>query len=143
MQKAIVPTYQRQLDQTPVGRKYIISEPEIRRSVVIVLQRQTKRQLADATETTIEGARHWVNGTRIPDLTSIINLARSLPEVRAWLYEQIESGDRAAQSFSQDAVTEALVRTLNDPHMAELLREKLGFIDRRLEQDRERARGGK
>ena len=138
---AIAVQDQRQLAQTPVGRKFIVRQPEVRKSIVIVLQRHTKRQLADATETTIEGARHWVNGSRIPDLTSIINLARSLPEVRAWLYGQIEMNDRAAQAGSDDAVTEALVRLARDGGLDQMVRAALknacAEIDAKQRMDRE------
>lgn len=135
---------QQQAFVPPVGRTNRVTEPEVRRSCVIVLSQHTKRQLADATDTTIEAARHWVDGTRTPALHTIINMARALPSVRMWLHEQIDMGNRAAQAGSDDAITEALVRLAKEGGLEEAMRLALRFQDkqeqRAVENDRASAR---
>jgi hypothetical protein len=48
--------------------------------------------LAKAAGRSKDSAKHWKIGHACPNLASAINLARSIPSVRAWLLEQIELG---------------------------------------------------
>lgn len=68
----------------------------------------TPRQLSKASGRTIEAAKHWLAGTRAPSTASIINMARAIPAVNAWLQEEASAGNRAAQADSSDARIQAL-----------------------------------
>lgn len=144
MGNAIARQDQQQVFASPVGRTNRVTEPEVRRSCVVVLSQHTKRQLADATDTTIEAARHWVDGTRTPALHTIINMARALPSVRMWLHEQIDMGNRAAQAGSDDAITEALARLARDGGLEQIVRDALRLQDKREQRaiETERTKGG-
>jgi hypothetical protein len=50
--------------------------------------------LAKATDRSKDSAKHWKAGHACPNLASTINLARSIPAVRAWLMEQIANGEQ-------------------------------------------------
>lgn len=47
-------------------------------------------QLAQASCRTKDAAKSWKAGRRCPNGSSLINLARAIPAVRAWLYAEIE-----------------------------------------------------
>lgn len=56
-------------------------------------------QLAKAARRTKECARQWKTAKRFPCGRSLINMARKLPTVKAWLYEEIERTD---EGFASD-----------------------------------------
>lgn len=55
-------------------------------------------QLAKAARRTKECARHWKQAKRFPCGRSLINMARKLPTVKAWLYHEIERNDEGFDS---------------------------------------------
>jgi hypothetical protein len=71
------------------------------------------KQLAAASGRTVEAAKEWIAGTRMPSGASLINMARSLPCVLAWINEQAMAGHKAAMARSDDSVVGAL-RKLSD-----------------------------
>lgn len=46
-------------------------------------------QLAQAARCTKEGAKHWVNGSRCPSLPKVLEMARAMPAVKAWLMHEM------------------------------------------------------
>lgn len=50
-------------------------------------------QLANAGGRSKETAKGWKAGRAAPNAASLINLARTMPTVRAWLYAEIEQHD--------------------------------------------------
>lgn len=55
--------------------------------------------LAKAAGRSKDSAKHWKIGHACPNLASAINLARSIPSVRAWLMEQIGEGAHPQSEF--------------------------------------------
>jgi hypothetical protein len=91
-----------QVGQTTGGAK-LFSEPEIRAEFCAIVVQFTPRQLSKFSGATPEGARHWVDGSRMANVTNTLNLARSMPSVQMWLADR--SGyQRAVQAVSADAV---------------------------------------
>lgn len=129
MGNAIARRREQLLGRTTVGSD-LFREDQAREGISAKIYHIDDVRLSRITGCTTNGTKHWRAGTRCPNVASLINLARALPEVRAWLYEQVECGDRAAQAFSQEAVTRALVNTLSDPEQRAHLAQALGFIDR-------------
>lgn len=56
----------------------------------IVIKRIPARELADASNSSIETAKFWKKGRCFPNGYSLINLARHIPEVRVWLLAKTE-----------------------------------------------------
>jgi len=71
-----------------------VTEPEEAGKLAPVLEGFEEGQLAQATNRSKETARLWKMGQRFPNGASLINLARNVPAVRAWLLCEI-GGDGA------------------------------------------------
>ncbi len=69
----------------PTGGAKLFSEAEARDGFSARVLNYTPRQLSKMSGTTPEGARHWVDGSRGPNLASAINVARSIPAVAQWI----------------------------------------------------------
>lgn len=48
--------------------------------------------LAKAARRTKAAAKGWKDASRAPGLASVINMARQLPTIRAWLMQEIDAG---------------------------------------------------
>jgi len=77
-------------------------------------------QLASASDRSKETAKNWKAGRAFPNGASLINLARSIPIVRAWLLHEI--GECA--EFDGPQVADAIVKLLAQPE-GEALRRAL------------------
>ena len=84
-----------------------MTEPEGAEDLAPVLDDFEEGQLAQATNRSKETARLWKMGVRFPNGASLINLARNVPAVRAWLLQQIGS---EAEEFDDEQV---LARFMN------------------------------
>lgn len=51
----------------------------------------TRGDLAQASERTKEAAKHWKAGTRAPNSSSLITLARRIPRIREWVIDQMDA----------------------------------------------------
>lgn len=51
------------------------------------------KDLANVADKTLDAAKSWKAKRRCPHAASLINLARELPEVRRWLYSEIERAE--------------------------------------------------
>lgn len=60
--------------------------------------------LAQAAHRTKSAAKGWKDGSRAPDIASVVNMARALPCVQEWLIYEMGAGTRDAQAMSVDAV---------------------------------------
>jgi hypothetical protein len=49
-------------------------------------------ELAHAARRTKAAAKGWKDASRAPGLASVINMARQLPTIRAWLMAEIDAG---------------------------------------------------
>lgn len=90
-----------------------ISDRDAAESFSAVVLPFTAKQLSAASGRTVEAAKEWIAGTRMPSGASLINMARSLPCVLAWINEQAMAGHKAAMARSDDSVIGAL-RKLKD-----------------------------
>lgn len=70
-------------------------------------------QLAQAARRTKEAAKAWKSAKRCPNGSSLINMARAIPKIRAWLYAEIERGVPAeAMSFDNPQALDVIFRGL-------------------------------
>jgi hypothetical protein len=90
-----------------------ISDREAAERFSAVILGFTAKQLAHASGRTVEAAKEWIAGSRMPSGASLINMARSLPCVLRWINEEAQAGHRAAMARSDDSVLSAL-RKLKD-----------------------------
>lgn len=51
----------------------------------------SKGDLAQASGRTKEAAKHWKDGTRAPNSSSLITLGRSIPKIRDWVVAQMDA----------------------------------------------------
>lgn len=91
---------------TSGGRK-LFSEIDAREEFSALVLQYTPRQLAKFAGTTPEGSRHWIDGSRGPNLASAVNIARSIPAVADWIMQKI-GHSRAVQAQSWDAWLQGL-----------------------------------
>lgn len=110
-----------------------ISDREAAERFQAVVIGYSAKQLAQAAGRTVEAAKEWLAGTRMPSGASLINMARALPCVLAWINEEAQAGHRAAMAQSDDIVLAALRRLKDAPGtegeavraiLAELARER-------------------
>lgn len=114
MGKSISAAASQQVGQTTSGTK-LFSEPELRPEFTALILPYTPRQLAKFSGATPEGARHWLDGSRMASLTNTLNIAKSVQSVGAWLAQR--SGyERAAQAISTDAVIQWAVEHREAPN---------------------------
>lgn len=107
MGKSSAVAVSQQVGQTTSGTR-LFSEPEIRAELTAKLLQYTPRQLAKFSGATPEGARHWGDGSRTPNLTNTLNIALSIPSVSEWVVYEKLGYSRSAQSGSYDTVLQAL-----------------------------------
>lgn len=89
-------------DSQTTGGTRLFSEGELRSEFTPLVIPFSPRQLARVSGATPEGARHWLDGSRAPNVANTLNIARALPSVNQWLAEKCDW--RAAQARSADAV---------------------------------------
>lgn len=90
-----------------------ITDREAAERFSAVILPYTAKQLANAAGRTVEAAKEWIAGSRMPSGASLINMARALPCVLKWINEEAQAGHRAAMARSDDSVVSAL-RKLKD-----------------------------
>lgn len=83
-------------------------------------------QLAQVTRRTKGTAKNWKAGRVFPNGASLINLARNIPEIRAWLYHEIG----AEAEFDSPRLADAILNLLNQPEGEALRRALRGAHDR-------------
>lgn len=71
------------------GLRAPISEQQAAQSFAAIIARISVQELAQAANRDIETARFWKAGRRCPNGASLINMCRTLPEVRAWIIAQV------------------------------------------------------
>lgn len=74
-----------------------------------VVYRLDVAKLAEASRRSKECARLWRQGRKFPDAHSLINMARKIPEIKAWLYHEVERQD---EGFDSDRTLTASYETL-------------------------------
>lgn len=89
------------VEPTSSGRK-LFSEIDAREEFSALVLQYTPRQLAKFAGTTPEGSRHWIDGSRGPNLASAVNIARSIPAVADWIVQKMGYRAREAQAQSYD-----------------------------------------
>jgi hypothetical protein len=72
--------------------------------------------ISTAGKITKEAAKKYQQGHSMPRSVPLINMAREIPEVRAWLYAEIESGslDSMESPRAMDALVRLLLKHLQD-----------------------------
>lgn len=85
----------------PSGGGKLFSEGEVREQFTALVLPYTNRQLAKLSGVTPEGTRHWLDGSRGPNVASLFNVAQHLPSVRDWV--ALRTGmERVMQAKSYD-----------------------------------------
>lgn len=69
-----------------------LREAQAAQSFASVIVRIPLAELVLASDRNIETARLWKRGARCPNVSSLVNLARSFPEVKAWFLAQLSGG---------------------------------------------------
>lgn len=88
------------------GRK-LFSEHEVREEFAALVLPFNARQLSKISGVTPEASRHWLDGSRGPNVASAFNVAQSLPTVRDWV--ALRCGmERVMQARSWDAWLQGL-----------------------------------
>lgn len=100
-----------------------ISEAEAAQRFASVVLPFSTKQLQRASDKTTDAVRSWKCERRCPHLASVINLARELPAVKAWLYSEIESG---GPEFDDPHTVNAVMRAIDKlpPEAARRLMQK-------------------
>lgn len=89
------------------GGETLFSEHQAREEFTALVLQYTPRQLAKFAGTTPEGARHWIDGSRGPNLATAVNIARHLPSVAAWIAQKM-GYSRPVQAQSYDVWLQGL-----------------------------------
>lgn len=86
-----------------------MDEREAREKFSALVVPFSRGDLAQASERTKEAAKHWKSGSRAPNASSLITLARRIPAIREWLYSEIEAWDAGAEQQNSGAVLNAMM----------------------------------
>ncbi len=85
----------------------LFSEHEAREQFTALVLPYTNRQLAKISGVTPEATRHWLDGSRGPNVASLFNVAQHLPSVRDWV--ALRTGmERVMQAKSYDVWLQGL-----------------------------------
>lgn len=84
-----------------------MTEEEAREKFAALVVPYTQGDLASASERTKEAAKHWKKGTRAPNSSSLITLARRIPRIRDWVMAEIDT-PAVAQADGPDAMAAVL-----------------------------------
>lgn len=93
------------------------SEGQAREEFTARIYEYTPRQLSKFSGCSTDATRRWVDGSRGPNVASLINVARCLPSIQQWMAER-SNYSRAAQASSLDEVI-SLLRVLSERNDAE------------------------
>lgn len=92
----------------PVNAPVMTEDEAAKKFSALVLQ-YSRGDLAQASERTKEAAKHWKAGSRAPNSSSLITMARRLPIVRDWVISQIDMPDGPQPENPAEAFNAVLV----------------------------------
>jgi|SRR6185503_2625041 len=79
---------------TTVVENYLVND-DVRDEFTALIEDIAPHRLAKASHCSIDAARRWLSGERIPNATSLFNMAKSIPKIAMWLAEHGGHGHEA------------------------------------------------
>lgn len=80
-----------------------MTEEEAARKFSALVIPYSKGDLATAACRTKEAAKHWKDGSRAPNSSSLINIGRRIPRVRDWVLAEMDVALPASETSNPDA----------------------------------------
>lgn len=99
---------------TTVVENYF-SERELREEFAALISDLTPRQIAKASGCTIDAAKMWLAGKRLPNQASTFNMAQRLPRVRQYVERKIGSGGDAQMQTLRQMVADEVREIVKKP----------------------------
>jgi hypothetical protein len=124
----VVPNPTQRGGNTTTDRSKTTTDRELKRQFKELVLRAglTARELADASGCTLDAAKLWLAGKRLPNLASTINMGQRLPVIRNWVQTKMNASVPDMRTLGE------IVAVNNTPEPAPIppmvLRETLGTI---------------
>lgn len=80
-----------------------MTEEEAARKFSALVLPYSKGDLATAACRTKEAAKHWKDGTRAPNSSSLINICRRIPRIREWVLSEMDVQIPPSETHNADA----------------------------------------